>query len=424
MARLISLLTALVAGVVKVVAEDLLTCGPSNYFPSQYTCFDDTFLCPIVNGDRYLRCGDACYSTSLYSCSNTTLEPISHSSPETLEDCGSSRFFPSQYVCLDGNFLCPFVNGTATLRCDAACYAPSQYTCTNGQLSPVGIPPPTCVPNFGQDEICNSQGCFLLPCCPARAPRKMPHQPEMRLAMPEYTPELEYTLDLGAESVATTPLLDNAPAPSPVRTRSWRPDGVERDQKARSTAYDSAGNLKIAVRGRRAAARDCGICEEVAVAPVRTQCCGSLFCKQHIDEWIYAPTADGRCPSCKAPCVLPPSRPLSPSGQSNPISDNILTDSLRRGRPRTPPTSRSHSQSHSPSPSVLTSRSSTLANGIDVDSAVEDVTVPTKPKYSRPGMDALVRLLSGLVAVLLLLGALSRRGTPGAEVAVETTQSL
>jgi hypothetical protein len=81
------------------------------------------------------------------------------------------------------------------------------------------------------------------------------------------TPELEYTLNLGAESTPVTPRLDNVDvgvdvgvsAPVPPRTRSWRPAGHEGEQKARSTAYDAAGNLKVAVRGRRAAARDCGI---------------------------------------------------------------------------------------------------------------------------------------------------------------------
>ncbi|KAJ6585973.1 carbohydrate binding-domain-containing protein, partial [Mycena capillaripes] len=60
-----------------VAAEDLQSCGGSTYFPSQYTCFEDDFLCPIINGDVYIRCGEACYSTSQFSCSNTTLEPFS-----------------------------------------------------------------------------------------------------------------------------------------------------------------------------------------------------------------------------------------------------------------------------------------------------------------------------------------------------------
>ncbi|KAJ6566749.1 hypothetical protein B0H19DRAFT_1257937 [Mycena capillaripes] len=114
MARLISiLLTALMFTIVS--AEDLLACGSSNYFPSQFTCFDDNFLCPIVDGDRYIKCGKAC--------SNTTLEPIS--SPETPQQCSFSTFLPSQEVCLEGFALCPIVNGTATLWCGNTCYTPS-----------------------------------------------------------------------------------------------------------------------------------------------------------------------------------------------------------------------------------------------------------------------------------------------------------
>ncbi|KIK57075.1 carbohydrate-binding module family 52 protein [Collybiopsis luxurians FD-317 M1] len=96
MAPLISVvLTALVAGVV-AQSETLLNCGDSRYYPSQYTCFDSNFLCPILNGDIYIRCGDACYSTSQYSCSDNTLEPYNPNGPETLEDCGDARFYPSQ----------------------------------------------------------------------------------------------------------------------------------------------------------------------------------------------------------------------------------------------------------------------------------------------------------------------------------------
>ncbi|KIK57080.1 carbohydrate-binding module family 52 protein [Collybiopsis luxurians FD-317 M1] len=121
-------LTALVAGVVVAQSsEDLLSCGSAMYYPSQYTCFDDDFLCPIINGDINLRCGDACYSTSQYSCSNDTLVSYDPNGPETLEDCGDAQFYPDQYVCLDGDFLCPFIDGNATLRCGDACYPPSQY---------------------------------------------------------------------------------------------------------------------------------------------------------------------------------------------------------------------------------------------------------------------------------------------------------
>ncbi|KAJ7921098.1 hypothetical protein B0H13DRAFT_2267969 [Mycena leptocephala] len=263
----------------------------------------------------------------------------------------------------------------------------------------------------------------------------MPRKPGMNVAMPhgQYTPELEYTLNLGAESTPVTPRLDNVDmgvdmgvsAPVPPRTRSWRPAGHEGEQKARSSAYDAAGNLKVAVRGRRAAARDCGICEEVAVNPVRTQCCGALFCREHIDDWLYAPAATGLCPACSAPCVLPPSRGTSASPSSSPARARA------HARPRTPPSSRSTSPHRNSSldtscpPSaldlddgvLLPSLSSTKGAQFGLKPEESSTTIAarsdsTKPqmKYPRPGADALVRLLAGFVAFILLLGALSRRG--------------
>ncbi|KAJ7738720.1 hypothetical protein B0H16DRAFT_89404 [Mycena metata] len=217
-------------------------------------------------------------------------------------------------------------------------------------------------------------------------------RPTMSLDMPEYSPELEYTLNLGVES---TPLLDDISAPAPPRTRTWRSRSNEREQtsqKARSSAYDADGNLKIVARGRKAAARDCGICDESAVEPVRTLCCGALFCKQHIDDWIYGPAATGLCPACESPCVLPPSRSPSP----------LLKTPLGT-RPRTPPASRSHSH-----PS---SRSASPSQHPDIDTTdVETASATQAPKYRRPGADGLVRLLSLGVAAVLLVGALSRRG--------------
>ncbi|KAJ6516698.1 hypothetical protein C8R47DRAFT_1313084 [Mycena vitilis] len=242
----------------------------------------------------------------------------------------------------------------------------------------------------------------------------MPHKPTMSLSMPEYSPELEYSLDLGAEASApTTPQLGGD---APPRARNWRPAGQEREQQARSTAYDADGNLKVAMRGRKAAERDCGICAETAVSPVRTQCCGALFCRAHIDDWIYAPASTGLCPACDAPCVLPPSRPRSPSPSSpsaltSDANANILdtrADSLRR--PRTPPASRATSHS----PSRPTGAGSVLVPSHDeTDSSTgsTESALPKTPKYTRPGADALVRLLSVLAALVLLLGALSRRGS-------------
>lgn len=87
---------ALAAAATLVFAEDLKTCGTAQYYPSQYTCFDGNFLCPIDAGTPTLRCGDACYLQSQYACSNNALVLRDPSKPETLLDCGSARYYPSQ----------------------------------------------------------------------------------------------------------------------------------------------------------------------------------------------------------------------------------------------------------------------------------------------------------------------------------------
>ncbi|KAJ7751412.1 carbohydrate binding-domain-containing protein [Mycena metata] len=166
MGRLLPVVLSALLAWIAVTAQALQSCGRSNYDPSQYTCFDDDFLCPIVNGDVLIRCGEACYSTSRFSCSNFTLKPFFPDGPATLQDCGFFiKFDPSFFVCLDGDFICPITNGVAMLKCDQTCYAPAEFGCALNQLYPVGTPPPTCVPEFGDDEVCDENGCFTLPCC-------------------------------------------------------------------------------------------------------------------------------------------------------------------------------------------------------------------------------------------------------------------
>ncbi|KAK4552476.1 hypothetical protein LTR86_010319 [Recurvomyces mirabilis] len=55
------------------VDKNLKPCGDAYYLPSQYTCYDGDFLCPVSNGEPLLRCGGACYRPEMYSCSNGEL---------------------------------------------------------------------------------------------------------------------------------------------------------------------------------------------------------------------------------------------------------------------------------------------------------------------------------------------------------------
>ncbi|KAJ7192634.1 carbohydrate binding-domain-containing protein [Mycena pura] len=170
MARLsftMPVLAILVSSIVRVAASaaDTVTaiCGTATYDPSQFACFDDGFLCPIVGQDINLKCGEACYSVSQFGCSNTTLVPIAQIGPGTLLACDDQQFDPSQYVCYDGEFLCPFVcrdglrscltgvsNRNPTLRCGDACYDPAKFSCTNDTLA--SLPAPDCVGLDGSNE--------------------------------------------------------------------------------------------------------------------------------------------------------------------------------------------------------------------------------------------------------------------------------
>ncbi|KAJ7440205.1 hypothetical protein B0H11DRAFT_2099993 [Mycena galericulata] len=224
----------------------------------------------------------------------------------------------------------------------------------------------------------------------------------MSLRMPAYTPELEYSLDLGAETPPPDNTAASAAPPALPRTRSWRALN-HASEKKRSGAYDEDGNLTVAARGRRAAERDCGICEEPATEPVRTQCCGALFCREHIHDWIYGPSASDICPACNALCVLPPSD-----------SASLATE---KPRPRTPPSSRSHS----PSPPSASSLSSTSTSNLTGDSPKLNYAPLTPPTKALPrsllSNESLVRVLS-VLGLLLLLGLLSQRGG-GAERGAE-----
>ncbi len=62
----------------------LQACGDAFYHPSsvsllaqdfseradpsaQYTCYESNFLCPIIDGEPTLKCGDSCYLPNMYS---------------------------------------------------------------------------------------------------------------------------------------------------------------------------------------------------------------------------------------------------------------------------------------------------------------------------------------------------------------------
>ncbi|KAK3944340.1 carbohydrate-binding module family 52 protein [Diplogelasinospora grovesii] len=86
MARL-SLIAIALMGLGETALAALQSCGNAQYDPSQYVCWYNQFLCPVVAGEGLSYCSGACYSTFMYTCSNnvlTLLPAMDSSTPFTL----------------------------------------------------------------------------------------------------------------------------------------------------------------------------------------------------------------------------------------------------------------------------------------------------------------------------------------------------
>ncbi|KAF5376830.1 hypothetical protein D9757_008890 [Collybiopsis confluens] len=77
----------------------------------------------------------------------------------------------------------------------------------------------------------------------------------------------------------------------PTRPRDWHSDSFSEKQKQHP-------------RMKKEVDRDCGICFELARAGCRTPCCRTLFCMEHIIDWLNGPASEGKCPSCGTACIV------------------------------------------------------------------------------------------------------------------------
>ncbi|KAJ6587908.1 hypothetical protein B0H19DRAFT_1366692, partial [Mycena capillaripes] len=122
---------------------------------------------------------------------------------------------------------------------------------------------------------------------------------------------MQYTLDLGAGTPSLS--LSASPIPTPSLPRR---ESVSVPPKPKVKRFDSN------TRRARENECDCGICFEHAVAPVRTPCCGHVFCAEHIAAWLHGPASDGRCPACRS---RDPSPTRSACSSSSTDSDSVAT---------------------------------------------------------------------------------------------------
>lgn len=122
-----ALLAALSLTATLAVAEDLEWCGDNaRYFPSEYTCFDDSFLCPVLFGLPNLPCGGGCYADQMYTCDGGSLKLRGEQKePFILTTASSSEHVDGLVVNACGGYL---AIGTGAREC-AQCPADAGVDC-------------------------------------------------------------------------------------------------------------------------------------------------------------------------------------------------------------------------------------------------------------------------------------------------------
>lgn len=113
-----SLLVAAVIGLARSVVGDLLQCGDARYDPTQYVCYNNNFLCPIISGEPLSYCSGACYSKFMYTCSHNvlvTLPTLPQGTPFTLTASNPNLAVDGKPITAGGQRL--VIGGTTSSYC-------------------------------------------------------------------------------------------------------------------------------------------------------------------------------------------------------------------------------------------------------------------------------------------------------------------
>lgn len=116
-----------VSGCIQVIAkqtsaEETQTCGAANYFPSQYTCYNNSALCPKAYSLPTVPCAGSggCYSPRELSCSDGVLRSLSKaSSPFTLTAHGVRAAYQNKPIKACGGYLAIGANARECTSCPA-----------------------------------------------------------------------------------------------------------------------------------------------------------------------------------------------------------------------------------------------------------------------------------------------------------------
>ncbi|KAF5370397.1 hypothetical protein D9758_007000 [Tetrapyrgos nigripes] len=156
----------------------------------------------------------------------------------------------------------------------------------------------------------------------------------------------------------------------PPRPRDWHSNSYEERLKEEQERHRKEQQPKG--KGRSGDERECGICFDPALNPRRTPCCKTLYCLEHITDWLTGPSAAGLCPSCETSCTIENGQVvLSSSSNSKPTS---VVSSSNSTNPSTPTSQLAEATKTTMTLSPLSA---------SVTAAVASLVSPTSPSESQ-----------------------------------------
>lgn len=136
---------ALAATFSSALGEELEWCGDAQYYPSEYTCFDDSTLCPILFGLPNQPCNGGCYAPEMYECDSGKLGLLSEAEgPFKLVSHSAVSRVDGHQLRACGNYLAIGAGARECNSCDegAACdeYGNETVLLGNGEMVSRGCP--------------------------------------------------------------------------------------------------------------------------------------------------------------------------------------------------------------------------------------------------------------------------------------------
>lgn len=142
-----------------VDGEDMETCGEASYFPSEYNCYNNSTLCPIIYNLPTLPCGNdtgGCYASEMFSCEDGEVKTLPEATePFTMVAHGTRETYKNLTVKACANYLAVGANARECTSCsggagvDCGSYHNDTVLLPNGEM----VSSPSYLRSISRDQL-------------------------------------------------------------------------------------------------------------------------------------------------------------------------------------------------------------------------------------------------------------------------------